>query len=275
MVRMTISQLSTSSPTTSMETHTCPVCLDSLEEGVVALPCGHTLHATCGRELVLQGQGGPGCLQCPECQAVHGTRTGTQPTGGQMAWTTLDSPLPGHPDSGTLAIQYSFPPGVQGPEHPLPGAPYLAHGFPRTAFLPDTPQGRAVLHGLRVAFRRRLTFTVGRSLTSGLEGCVTWADIHHKTQQEGLHGFPDPSYLLRVEEELMERGVTPADIQQEIKLSEENQPKSTAELLESSNDEMTKNDETSMDEHGTEGTGNGMGAKASIFCLPLTSQHVA
>jgi hypothetical protein len=32
----------------------------------------------------------------------------------------------------------------QGPEHPSPGKPFTARGFPRQCYLPDSPQGRKV-----------------------------------------------------------------------------------------------------------------------------------
>ena len=80
------------------------------------------------------------------------------------------------------------------------------------AYLPDSDQGRTVLSLLSKAFRRRLIFTVGASLTSGQEDCVTWAGIHHKTKMtEDEHGFPDLGYLHRVMEELKERGVVVED----------------------------------------------------------------
>jgi deltex-like protein len=68
-------------------------------------------------------------------------------------------------------------------EHPEPGKPYK--GTRRTAFLPDNAEGRQVLRLLRKAFDQRLTFTVGRSTTSGRENAVTWNDIHHKTNVDG------------------------------------------------------------------------------------------
>ena len=40
-------------------------------------------------------------------------------------------------------------------------------GTSRVAFLPDIPEGRSVAEMLRICFQRRLTFTVGRSLTTG------------------------------------------------------------------------------------------------------------
>ena len=63
-------------------------------------------------------------------------------------------------------------------EHPIPGQWY--RGTQRTAYLPDTGEGRTVLMLLKVAFDRRLTFTVDRSATTGQVGII-WNDIHHKT----------------------------------------------------------------------------------------------
>jgi len=192
----------------------CAVCLEVLMDKVVSLPCLHQLHTACARDIVEKGQGGPSCLQCPECQTIHGTRTGNQPRDGDMTWTKLDSSLSGHPDCGTIVIRYRFQAGVQGPEHPNPGKAYQAPGFPRVAYLPDSTEGQKVLQGLCTAFRRRLLFTVGKSLTLGLNDCVTWAGIHHKTTVEGgVHGFPDPGYLPRVLKELNERGITDQDME--------------------------------------------------------------
>jgi len=194
------------------EMSSCPVCLESLETGVVELPCLHKMHESCAREAIDLGQAGPGCLQCPECQAVHGVRTGNQPLTGDMTWTTIPTSLPGHPGEGTIVIRYRMEGGVQGKEHPRPGRSYQAPGFPRMAYLPDSDQGRTTLSLLSKAFRRRLIFTVGASLSRGQDNCVTWAGIHHKTKMtEVEHGFPDPGYLRRVTEELKERGVVDED----------------------------------------------------------------
>ena len=62
-------------------------------------------------------------------------------------------------------INYHFPSGVQGREHPNPGQRY--EGTSRTAYLPDTYEGREVLQLLRRAFDARLVFTVGTSDTTG------------------------------------------------------------------------------------------------------------
>lgn len=68
-------------------------------------------------------------------------------------------------------------------EHPNPGQRY--YGTSRTGYLPDNEKGRIVARLLRVAFNRKLVFTVGRSRTTGVDNCVTWNDIHHKTSISG------------------------------------------------------------------------------------------
>ena len=108
-------------------------------------------------------------------------------------------------------IFHSIPSGIQGPEHPNPGQTYYAVGFPRVCYLPDTDLGRRVLRLLQIAFERRLIFTVGRSVTTGLEDVVTWNEIHHKTElgpSTSGHGYPDNSYLERTLTELAAQGVT-------------------------------------------------------------------
>ena len=86
-------------------------------------------------------------------------------------------------DCGTITIDYYFPPGIQGSEHPNPGQRY--EGTQRTAYLPDNREGNEVLQLLRRAFDARLVFTVGTSVTTGRQNQITWNDIHHKTNVSG------------------------------------------------------------------------------------------
>lgn len=65
------------------------------------------------------------------------------------------------------------------PNHPQPGMPYKA--VRRTGYLPDTTRGRKICAMMKVAFDRRLVFTIGTSRTTGEQGVITWNDIHHKT----------------------------------------------------------------------------------------------
>jgi hypothetical protein len=53
-------------------------------------------------------------------------------------------------------------------------------GTGRTAYLPDNAEGQEVLELLKRCFDKRLTFTVGRSVTTGQDNCVVWNGIHHK-----------------------------------------------------------------------------------------------
>ena len=47
--------------------------------------------------------------------------------------------------------------------------------------LSDTVEGEEALHGIYLAWTQRLMFTVGRSISTGQEDCITWNDIHMKT----------------------------------------------------------------------------------------------
>jgi len=51
--------------------------------------------------------------------------------------------------------------------------------------LPDNKQGREVLSLLKLAFERKLIFTVGKSVTTGAEWVIVWNGIHHKTNLSG------------------------------------------------------------------------------------------
>ncbi|KPP75721.1 putative E3 ubiquitin-protein ligase DTX2 [Scleropages formosus] len=171
--------------------------------------CGHTLHLLCMLAMYNNGNK-DGSLQCPSCKTIYGEKTGTQPK-GKMEIYNIPQPLPGHPDCGTIQIIYNIPPGIQGPEHPNPGQPYTCRGFPRLCFLPDNEKGRKVLELLKVAWSRRLIFTVGTSSTTGEADTVVWNEIHHKTEMMSNvsgHGYPDPNYLDNVLSELASQGVT-------------------------------------------------------------------
>lgn len=173
------------------------------------IKCGHTLHMLCMLAMYNNGTK-DGSLQCPSCKTIYGEKTGTQPKGKMEIYSIAQS-LPGHPDCGAIQIIYSIPPGIQGPEHPNPGQPYTCRGFPRFCFLPDNDKGRKVLELLKVAWMRRLIFTVGTSSTTGEPDTVVWNGIHHKTEMMSNlsgHGYPDPNYLDNVLSELASQGVT-------------------------------------------------------------------
>ncbi|XP_071089099.1 uncharacterized protein [Haliotis cracherodii] len=182
----------------------CSICKDTCTDPKM-LKCGHRFCS--------------GCIDyyfnnyksvCPNCGAIYGPVSGTMPEGEMRVSVNDYNPLKGHPYDGTICITYNIPNGIQTEEHPNPGKPYIGASW--TCYLPDSAEGRKVLRLLKVAFDRRLTFTVGRSVTTGVENKVTWNDIHHKTSYFGNFGYPDPDYLERVQEELAAKGVTEADI---------------------------------------------------------------
>ncbi|XP_074105862.1 deltex E3 ubiquitin ligase [Cotesia typhae] len=188
----------------------CPVCLSTPVPLIVELTrCHHRLHLAC-LNAMLNTQMQPMYIQCPVCRLIYGEKRGNQPA-GTMNWTTIPRPLPGFPHTNTIQITYDIPSGIQGPEHPNPGQAFYAVGFPRVCYIPDNELGRRVLALLKIAFERRLIFTVGRSVTTGREDVVTWNEIHHKTElgpSTSGHGYPDVSYLERVLYELAAQGVT-------------------------------------------------------------------
>ncbi|XP_033027610.1 probable E3 ubiquitin-protein ligase DTX2 isoform X1 [Lacerta agilis] len=171
--------------------------------------CTHTFHLLCVLAMYTSGNK-DGSLQCPSCKTIYGEKTGTQPN-GKMDISILSESLPGNEDCGSIQITYHINRGIQGPEHPNPGRPYSARGFPRYCYLPDNEKGRKVLELLKVAWRRRLIFTIGTSSTTGESNTVVWNEIHHKTEMDSNisgHGYPDPNYLDNVLAELAAQGVT-------------------------------------------------------------------
>lgn len=184
----------------------CVICYDDFADArrVVHLSkCGaHYFHESC-----IAASFKPGFVSCPVCQTIYGVRVGTQPK-GTMRVNTNNSPLPGFEKYGTITISYNFPDGTQGAQHPSPGEPY--YGTSRSAYLPDSPEGRKVLKLLQLAFDRALVFTIGTSVTTGATDSVIWNGIHHKTSTHGgssNFGYPDETYLERVTDELSAKGV--------------------------------------------------------------------
>lgn len=141
---------------------------------VVAPACGHPLHLSCLRDDMssLLAAGAPAHVQCLVCGRVWGERHGNQPE-GRMDW---------HPvRDGLIQILYHVQSGIQSSSHPRPGYPYYAVGFPRVAYLPDTAHGHRLLQQLQTAWRRRLVFSVERSLTTGQEDILQW-NVPHCTE---------------------------------------------------------------------------------------------
>ena len=71
--------------------------------------------------------------------------------------------------------------------------------------MPNTKEWREVLTLLKVAFDRKLIFTVGTSIKTGRKNTVVLNGISYKTSLFGgptFLGYPDPNYFDKVKEEL-------------------------------------------------------------------------
>ncbi|CDJ42904.1 zinc finger (C3HC4 RING finger) protein, putative [Eimeria tenella] len=179
---------------------------DSNKEEVVRLiNCSHHFHTECIRMYVQSCT--KGGFYCPTCNVLQLPGNGPCPP-GKMKWRICNRPLlAGHPDEGTIIIDYIVSGGIQTERHARPSIPFT--GARRQAYLPDCLMGRRLLRLLIQAFVKGHIFTVGDSVTSGQSNVVVWNGIHHKTSVSGgvLHyGYPDDTFLSRLAEELKARG---------------------------------------------------------------------
>ncbi|KAK3606554.1 hypothetical protein CHS0354_041515 [Potamilus streckersoni] len=175
--------------------------------------CSHMFHRLCLFAMYDSGHKNDH-LQCPTCKTIYGEKQGNCPR-GIMEYNFIQESLPGYEGFETIQISYTIQSGTQGPEHPHPGKRFSARAFPRMGFLPANERGKKILLMLIVAWKRRLTFTIGSSTTTGEPDTVTWNEIHHKTEfgsNFSGHGYPDPNYLDNLTMELAIHGITEADI---------------------------------------------------------------
>jgi len=185
----------------------CSICLCSISDciSVQFSNCsGHYFHKGCIINCFQKGS-----IKCPICGTIYGQKLGNQPFGTMqvMKFPPGRIPLSGY-NVGTIHISYQFPSGIQNEDHPNPGQPYS--GTSRVAYLPDDDEGNRVLKLFDIAWKRKLLFTVGTSVTTGLSNTVIWNGVHHKTSTHGgssSYGFPDPTYFSRVTQELSAKGV--------------------------------------------------------------------
>jgi deltex-like protein len=192
-------------PLPPLHPETCTICLDSIKHnGKRIKHCQHGFHESCLSSSLQH------CLKCPVCRKpIGGEPEGRCPSGTLKIYLTR-STVPGF-DQGqgackAIEMDYNIPSGIQSAYHDAPGYPFT--GAERTAYLPDNKQGRQLLHRLKYAFTKGLTFTIGTSLTTNQKNVVTWTSIHHKTSLHGgPHGWPDASFLKRCNDTLTALGV--------------------------------------------------------------------
>uniref|UniRef100_A0A183CAI8 E3 ubiquitin-protein ligase n=1 Tax=Globodera pallida TaxID=36090 RepID=A0A183CAI8_GLOPA len=184
----------------------CSICLSDMREEsddvVVQLSlCSHLYHKECIKSAFAVKR------QCPLCMLWYGECIGYQPSNATMTVKQIPGSVPGHRNAkGFHEITYHVPAGIQIEGHIRPGQPYGS--TTRFAYLPNNAAGTHVLKLLKLAFKRRLIFTIGDSVTTGRKNMPVWNNIHHKTSKKGgSFGYPDPGYLDRVKEELSMVGV--------------------------------------------------------------------
>jgi len=186
----------------------CPICFETYPPNadVVLLKCNHHYCKAC-----IIGCYSQGFILCPMCKTCYGIRVGSMPE-GKLKIEPLavgKCPLSGYESYGTFRLRMSFPDGIQGEDHPNPGQAF--EGTSRTAYLPDTPEGKEVLNLIQTAWDRKLLFRIGTSVTTGADNQVIWNGIHLKTQTQGgatNFGYPDDTYFQRVKKELADKGIS-------------------------------------------------------------------
>ncbi|CAI2373092.1 unnamed protein product [Moneuplotes crassus] len=143
-------------------------------------------------------------LKCAVCSLIYGEFIGNCPP-GTMSWELYKKgqyPCEGYEKTGTYIINYTFKDGFRN------GVSY--GGTYRQAYIPDTKEGREVLYLLIKSFKRKVSFTIGDSVTTGCKNVVVWNSIHHKTCTHGgimTYGYPDATYFNRVKLEMADKGI--------------------------------------------------------------------
>lgn len=168
---------------------------------VFRLECGHVYHANCLETWFATRR------RCPECQKDFGKVTGDQPRVGCLEWHTEQFPLPGHDRTNqTIVIEFSFPAGTS-------DAGEAYDGRRPKGYLPGNVQGVVLLELFKVAFRRRVMFGLGHSMTLGTYRPTFNIHIKTSTHRGAVgHGYPDDDYFQRCLQELQTNGVTMGDL---------------------------------------------------------------
>ncbi|KAJ6641186.1 putative E3 ubiquitin-protein ligase DTX2 [Pseudolycoriella hygida] len=180
----------------------CPICRDefgSFESSPSlwkVLRCSHRLCCACYKRILTTRCTMSGVeetfVKCPFCMGISGKEIGLCPA---MAMKVTVEPFSceSFESTSTIVIEYTS----------------KERRFFRKAYLPNNSQGQEVLALLKIAFERRLCFTIGTSATTGQEHVIVW-NIHHKTSTSGgvsNYGYPDDGYFNRVKIELRAFGI--------------------------------------------------------------------
>ncbi|KAG4068484.1 hypothetical protein HA402_004825 [Bradysia odoriphaga] len=188
-------------PNQFQELKQCEICTDSIDESSPrwkGLQCGHELCDQCYEQIEITRTTMSGIshtfIKCPFCMKTSGTEIGTCPD-GTMTTSIVGAPCEGYEKYKTIIVQYT-----------VESSGYQLN---RMAFLPDNNEGNELLRLLKIAWDRRICFTIGTSATNGQDNALVW-NIHHKTAQNGgvmSHGYPDETFFDRCKSELSAFGI--------------------------------------------------------------------
>lgn len=162
------------------------------------LQCEHKLCLECFNKIEITRTTMTGVthtfVKCAFCLKTTGIEIGICPN-GEMNERMIASHCDGYEDCCTILVEYDVR--------------IAGSLMKRVAYLPNNDEGERILKLLRIAWNRRISFTIGTSHTTGVENTLVW-NIHHKTSLTGgvyCYGYPDPTYFDRVTAELKGFGI--------------------------------------------------------------------
>jgi len=152
-------------------------------------------------------------IECPVSKQAYGDITGNQPD-GRLYVTKQRAQCSGFDEKDSVKMLFEFPGGIQGDDHPNPGKNYF--GDLREAYFPNNKEGRKWSMLVRLAFERKLMFSIGTSQTLKADNRIVFGSIHLKTATIGgteKHGYPDPNYFANLKKELAVKNITEENVE--------------------------------------------------------------
>ncbi|KAL4503093.1 hypothetical protein ABPG72_014322 [Tetrahymena utriculariae] len=161
----------------------------------------HFFHKSC-LQMMIQST----YIKCPVCSKIYGVMIGDQPPGTMQIYLDKYQSCDGYPNISTIVIEMNMNSTTKNGNY-VPSTS-------RVGYLPNTKEARKILEMFKIAFKRRLLYTIGKSVTTGKDNRIIWNGVHFKTNTYGgssSFGYPDPTYFQRVTQELSLKGIYPKD----------------------------------------------------------------
>jgi hypothetical protein len=173
------------------------ICGDEIDDSQdmkdwVKLYCNKYIHLKCLKEAITSTG------KCPYCGLALGVLNSPS---GTMYLRTQAGSLKGYDKYDTIVITYD----LISSRIMYKNEEAFVTGDYRSAFLPNSPKGQNVAELLKVVFKLGRMFSFGKSLTTGNEPVITFGTVHIKSSNTGTFGYPDPTYLDRVRQEILSK----------------------------------------------------------------------